>query len=262
MQGILQSVLQFLKKHYEKLILCAVLLGLAAAAIWMGKIISEVTAQVGATPEMAASGKPLKPLDLTSDMMVLATVTNPPSLTLSGAHNLFNPVTWRQKRNGDLLKILKTGPDALRIVNITPLYTVVDYDHPSGSGAVYVLNIQIHSVKKAAEYAKKDEVKKGRPYIIRGIKGAEDNPDQLELEIPESGQLVWISKGNPYKAVDGHTVDMVYDPESLTLNRKKVDDTITLDNEPYKIVEITNDLVRVQSISNTKVTTIAWNRRP
>jgi hypothetical protein len=37
---------------------------------------------------------------------------------------------------------------------------------------------------------------------------------------------------------------------------------ITLDGEPYKIVEITNNLVRVQSINNTKVTTIKWNGNP
>jgi hypothetical protein len=258
----MQPVLQFLKKHYEKIILCLVLLGLAAAAIWMGNIIRDVQKEVDdATSPIPPSKKALDPLDLTTDLLALAAVTNPPPVILSGAHNLFNPVAWKRKPNGDLLKILKTGADALDILTNTPLYTIIGYDHSSGGG-VYVLDITIHSMKKPPIYAKKGDVNKKWPFIIRGIKGAEDNPDELQLEIPETGQTVSISKDNPYKAVDGHTVDLRYEPELRTFNKQKVNDTITLDNEQYKIVEITDRSVTVESISNHKKTTINWNGNP
>lgn len=55
---------------------------------------------------------------------------------------------------------------------------------------------------------------------------------------------------------------MKYDPESRSLPKERVNDTLILDNEQYKIVEITNNVVRVQSIKNTKVTTIKWNGNP
>jgi hypothetical protein len=255
--------MQFLKKHYEKIILCMVLLGLAAAAIWMGAVITRLQEEVNLpVSEGAHKTKPPVPLDLTTDLLALAQVTNPPPVVLSGEHNLFNPVTWRRKANGELLKILKTGPDALSITNITPLYTVIAYDHPSGNGAVYIMSVQVHSAKQPLEYAKIDEKKKSGLYIIRGIKGAVDNPTDLQLEIPATQETVWISKDNPYKRVDGYLADMKYDPESRSLPKERVNETFTLDGEQYKVVEITSNAVRVQSIKNTKVTTRIWNGNP
>jgi hypothetical protein len=251
--------MQFLKKHYEKIILCVVLLGLAAAAIWMGEKITQVEEEVKqpvAGPP--ANTKALVPLDLTTDMLTLAQVTNPPPVILSGEHNLFNPVTWKRKATGELIRILKTGPDALTITNITPLYTVIAYDHPSSEGGIYIMKLQEHSVNKSAEYAKKDVKAKSGLYTITGIKGASDNPSELQLTVPDAPEPVWISTNNPYKRVDGYTVDMRYDPESVNLPKKHANDTITLDGEQYKIVEITNNLIRVQS-SNSKITTIKWN---
>jgi hypothetical protein len=256
--------MQFLKKHYEKIILCVVLLSLAAAAIWMGEAITKLKDEVNQpVSEDSRKSKPPVPLDLTDDLKALNAVTNPPPVVLSGEHNLFNPVTWRRKANGELLKILKTGPDALTVTNITPLYTVIAYDHPSGKGTgVYVMSLQVNSVKKPPEYAKVDEKTKSGLYIIRGIKGAADDPTDLQLEIPATEETVLISKNNPYKRVDAYLADMKYDPESRSLPKERVNETITLDNEQYKIVEITNNVVRVQSIKNTKITTIKWNGNP
>jgi len=262
MQAVIQAILQFLKKHYEKIILCVVLLGLAAAAVWMGAKITAVKAEMNQpVSEIPSRAKPLVPLDLSADLLALAEVTNPPPVVLSGAHNLFNPVTWR-RINGELHKFLKTGPDALSVIKIDPLYTVIAFDHASGNGGVYIMSLQTHSGKRTTEYAEKDAKPKSGLYIIRGIKGALNDPTDLQLEIQATQENVWISKTNSYKQVDGYTVDIKYDPESLNLLKKRVDDTIKLDDEQYKIVEITNNLIRVQSVSNNKKTTIKWNESP
>jgi hypothetical protein len=256
--------MEFLKKHYEKIVLCVVLVILAGAVVWMGTEIQQVQAELNQpVSEPPPHPKALEPLDLSTDLMALAAVTNPPPVVLSGDHNLFNPVTWKRRANGTLLKVIKTGPDALSVTNITPLYLVISYDHPSvgGTGAVYVMSIQQHSGKKSNEYAKTGEKTKSGLYIIRGIKGAPEDPTDLQLEILTTQETVWVNKETPYKRVDGYTVDMKYEPESLTLLKKRVNDTIVLDNEAYKIVEITNNLVRVQS-NKTKVTTINWNGNP
>lgn len=263
MQALMQYiavVTQFLKRHYEKIILCAVLLGLAAAAVWMGSIVNAVRDEVNqATVEAPVNPKPLVPLDLSNDFVALAQVTNPPAVVLSGEHNLFNPVTWRRKPNGELIKLLKTGPEALTISDIKPLFTQISFNHASG-GDVYVLDIQQHSVKKAPEYSKVGEKKK--LYTIRGIEGAADNPDALILEIPDMAEPVKISKEKPFKEVDGHIADMEYKPQSQTLTKVRVNDTITLDNEQYKVVEITNNVVRVQNINTTQVTPVNWSGTP
>lgn len=254
--------MEFLKRHYEKIVLVVVLLGLAAASVWMGVAIKD--AQEKLQTPIPAPGKtaPPAPIDLSADQTALAHLTNAPQVLLSGDHNLFNPVTWKRKPNGDLMKIVKTGPDALTITGITPLYTIIDFDHPSGDAPIYILTVQQHCDlqhpnHKMTEYAKVDQKMKSGLYIIRGIKGAPNDPTDLELELSNTGEMVWISKGNPYKRVDSYIADMKYDPQSLTFLKKGVGDLLNLDGEEYKIIEITANTVRVES-NRTKVTEVKW----
>jgi hypothetical protein len=259
--------MEFLKKHYEKIVLCVVLLGLAGAVLWMQSALEKVRSEfpdtnAGPPPKTA----PPAPVDLSAEQQALAQITNPPTVVLSGAHNLFNPVTWKRKANGDLIKIIKSGPDALIVTNIIPLYTIIAYDHPSPGSPVYVMSIETNvdlrqpGVRKHTEYAKKDEKAKNRLYIVRGIKGAEDDPSEINLEIIETGETnVWVSTNTPYKRAGSYLADLKYDPDpTLSLHKKRVNDEFSLDNEPYKIVEITNDAVRVQARRTTKVTAIKW----
>jgi hypothetical protein len=258
--------MDFLKKHYEKLILCVVLLGLAGAVLWMKSATNIIVPGISAAAPPRTPPPP--PLDLTNDQEALAQITNPPPVVLSGDHNLFNPVTWKRKPNGDLLKVIKTGPDALAVTKITPLYMIITYEGPM-EGLLYVMGLQREidlqhaSNKIKKEYLRKDEKKKGLPFIVRGTKGAENDPSEINLEMAESGDTnVWVSKDKPYKQVESYLADLRYDPETLTLTKKKVKDEIELDNEPYIIVEITNDAVRIQSRRTTKVTEIKWTKSP
>jgi hypothetical protein len=258
--------MDFLKKHYEKLILCVVLLGLAGAVLWMKSATNIIVPGISAAPPPRTPPPP--PLDLTNDQEALAQITNQPPVILSGDHNLFNPVTWKRKPNGDLLKVIKTGPDALVVAKITPLFMIITYEAPM-EGLIYIMGLQreidlLHpSNKIKKEYLRKDEKKKGLPFIVRGIKGAENDPSEINLEMTESGDTnVWVSKDKPYKQVESYLADLRYDPETLNLPKKKVKDEIELDNEPYIIVEITNDAVRIQSRRTTKVTEIKWTKSP
>jgi hypothetical protein len=259
--------MEFLKKHYEKIVLCVVLLGLGAAVFWMKSALDKTQEQFPPVDtELTTKTAPPQPLDLSPYQQALAQITNPPAVVLSGAHNLFNPVTWKRKANGELIKILKSGPDALIITNITPLYTVIAYDHPSPGSPVYVMTVETNidlrqpNPHKLTDHAKKNEKVKSGLYIVRGIKGAEDDPSEIKLEIIQTGETnVWVSKNTPYKRADSYLADLKYDPDpTLSLRKKRVNDEFSLDNEPYKIVEITNDAVRVQDRHTTKVTEIKW----
>jgi len=275
--------MEFLKRHYEKIVLCVVLLGLAAAVMWMRTAIG--TPEQG-QPEGPPQGVPLrsgpgrpgpgrpvlaKPtatnaMDLTEDMQSLAQMTNPPTVILSGAHNLFNPVTWKRKTNGELYKVLQSGPEALRITDIIPLYTVISYDRPSVEAGVYVLSVQEHvegqqvgtAAHKTTDYAKKDQKTKRGFYIIRGIKGAPDDPSELEVEIPATGAQVSVTTNKPYERVDSYIADLRYAPELKTLPKLHVESPITLDGEQYKVIEINSNAVRVQATRTTKVTEVRW----
>jgi hypothetical protein len=264
--------MEFLKRHYEKIILCVVLLGLAAAAIWMRMAIEKIhESPVPVTQAPPRRGKTagtptLAPLDLSTDVVALAQVTNPPSITLSGDHNLFNPVTWKKKSDGTFLKVIKLGPDALTVTSITKLYTVIAYDHASGNGSgVYVMAIQQHSdlqhpKRPTTEYAKKDEKMKSGLYIIREIKGDADDPSELDLELPPTGETVAVTKDKPYERVDSCIADLRYEPDTKPFPKVHVNDIIPLEGEQYKVVEITTNAVRIQFIRTTKVTEIKWKQ--
>jgi hypothetical protein len=249
-------ILQFLKRHYEKIILCVVLLGLAGAATWMGAEISKYKSAGGPAVDAPHSSKPMPPVDLSSDIGAWKSLANPPPVVLSGDHNLFNPVTWKRENNGRLLKILRTGPDALKIVDVAPLYTVISYSHPTGTAGIYVFTVQTNSGRRMTEHPKLNEKTKSGLYIVHGIKGAPENPTELELVITATQQKVWISQTNDYKEVDGHTVDLFYPPENHSMSKQHVNEEITLDGQKYKIVEITDDTVRVQNEQNSKMTTV------
>jgi hypothetical protein len=262
--------MEFLKKHYEKILLCVVLLGLAGAAFFMRSAIARVREQfTGVNVEPPRKTAPPAPMDLKLDEQALAQITNPPPVVLSGEHNLFNPVTWKRKSNGELMKIIKTGSDALIVTNIVPLYTIITYDRPTGS-PVYVLSWQQHVDQRmpashgTPEHAHMGQKLKPDIFIVRGIKGAENDPSEINLEITGTGETnVWVSTNTPYKRVDSHMADLKYDPDpQLSLNKKRVNDEFKLDNVPYKIVEITNNAVRVQSERTTKVTEIKWTQSP
>ena len=245
-----------------------ILLGLAVAAVWMRSAIDQVRAQftgvsVGPPPKTA----PPAPLDLKVDEQALAQITNPPPVLLSGDHNLFNPVTWKRKANGDLMKILKTGSDALIVTNIVPLYTIITYDRPTDS-PVYVMSWQRHvdlrmpTSRGTPEHMHKDQRIKPDIFVVRGTKGAENDPSEINLEITDTGETnVWVSTNTPYKRVDSYMADLRYDPDPLiSLNKKRVNDEFKLDSVPYKVVEITNNAVRVQNERTTKVTEIKWTQ--
>ena len=63
----------------------------------------------------------------------LRSLTNPPAFSLSGDHNLFNPVTWKVRRNEWFpFKATITGPTALEVTDIRPLYFTLGLESQQG----------------------------------------------------------------------------------------------------------------------------------
>jgi len=145
---------------------------------------------------------------------------------------------------------------------------IITYE--SADPPIYTLGIQSNVDLKLAKLPRTNSVhlrigekKNSAPFIIRGIKGAENDPTEINLEMTATGDTnVWMSKSKPYQQVESYRADLKYDPDSLTLLRQKVGNEIRLDNDPYNIVEITSDAVRVQARRTTKVTEIKWTNSP
>src|SRR2546423_885824 len=101
--------MQFLKKHYEKILLSVVLLGLAAASAALPLLVSQVREQIDSTVKgvVKSKPKPWTPLEdyLSTNRAVVRRIEGPFKIQLSGGHNLFNPVRWVRQTDGRITKV-------------------------------------------------------------------------------------------------------------------------------------------------------------
>jgi len=95
--------MDFIKKHYEKLVLGVVLLAVAGVAIYLVLSVSQVKADLQTALEQAAGAKQksLQPINLVTNEMELARVVKHVPVVLGDPdHYTFNPVTWARAANG------------------------------------------------------------------------------------------------------------------------------------------------------------------
>src|ERR1051325_2529801 len=125
--------MEFLKKHYEKLILSLVLLGLAGVAATLPMRVNQEKAKEEDRKNSLINPKinPFPPVNLATNQTILDKVKTPIHFDIAGKHNLFNPVPWVQKPNGEVIKV-KTGNEvgigALEVTAINPLHQVISFD--------------------------------------------------------------------------------------------------------------------------------------
>src|SRR2546423_3833426 len=124
--------MQFLKKHYEKLILSVVLLGLAAVAATLPMKVNQEKQkeEERKTSLLSPAVKAYPPVDLSTNKAVLEKVKTPIKFDIAGKHNLFNPVPWIEKSNGELVKSMggSVGINSLEVTAVNPLRMIVSFD--------------------------------------------------------------------------------------------------------------------------------------
>src|SRR5688572_15795497 len=127
--------MQFLKAHYEKIILSVVLLGLVAAAALMPMKVSQEREQEEQRKSvlLPQAVKPLTPVDLTTNQQAVARASEPKRTVLVGEHNVFNPVRWQKNLDGSIYRAQDAGPGALQITDIRPLHLKVEFDQVTGT---------------------------------------------------------------------------------------------------------------------------------
>lgn len=247
--------MEFLKKHYEKILLSVVLLCLAGTAAWFPIKIGKEKEESQKYKVTLPPPKVLTPMDLNTNVAALQRLQNPPAVKLSGGHNLFNPVTWKTKSDGTFQKIVVQGVDALVVTKIQPLYFELAYGKPTAPG--YWIHVRHLSAKTPTRvYAKLNEANKEYSFTIRKINGETNDPTDLTLELSDTGEMVTISKEKPYRKVEAYSVDLRYPNDNLPFLDRRVNQVITFGGESYKIIAITENDVRVEAISTNKRTTI------
>jgi hypothetical protein len=258
--------MEFLKNHYEKVLLAVVLLGLAVVVGLLPMKIPEAPAS-----ETAAPQNPPTPLNLVTNQAALNMLSNLPPLVLSGTNNLFNPVTWRRTQDGSMIKLISDnliGPGAVIYQKAIPLYFILSYDGVNGSN--YIIGVAQEAHKnpnlrsKKLLYVTPNETTEF--FKLIQVNGAPDAPSDLSLQLVDTKEVVSISKEKPYKRVTGYLADLKYAPkgvsENLTWSAKRAGDKLIFDGDTNNIVDISSNVVVLSASSTGKRTTLKLNAAP
>ena len=260
--------MDFLKKNYEKVLLGAVLLGLAASAAFLPfKISSEKQKLQDLTTGLVNPPvQPLTNLDLTVTEAVLKRSGSPVVASFAPPHRLFNPLPWQKTSDGRLIPQDDThvGPQAVTVSEVTPLHTIISLDSISTleTGTKYVIGIVREAATVPRDRAKKQTYNsvggKNDFFTLREVQGPAENPTNLVLELRDGG-VASLSKEKPFRRVDGYMASLKYDPDKKSWPNQRVGATLSLNGEDYSLVTVSTNEVVLAAKKNQKKWTITYN---
>ena len=265
--------MDFIKKHYEKVLLGVVLLGLAVAVVFlMLKIPSEQEELENKRKNLLAPKvKPLTNLDLTLSDAALKRVVTPAVLDFGPPNKLFNSMRWQKALDQHLIRVDagNVGPGAVQITKLTPLYLILKLNSvnvPEGGGpARYRIGMEKQASNNLRERGKTEKYagigEKNDTFKVEAAYGPADNPTNVVLILSDSGEKASISKDVPFQRIDGYLADLKYPPENKVWAGKRVGNSLPFNNEEYKIVAINKDEVILSSPIGKK-TTVKYNPAP
>lgn len=261
--------MEFVKKHYEKLILCGVLLGVIGFLVFLPFVIAHDQAELKTVVDTITKPKvgALPPLDLSAQIRAAERVASSANYDFSTSNKLFNPVEWKKDAAGNLIKI-KTGSEiveAVVVTKITPLYFIVSLDQvtTNSTGARYSIGLERQSAAYPAQrrpqhrFVSLDDKKKD-VFTLVDVKGPPENPSELVLKLADSGETISISKDKPLQRVDAYSADLRYDPERKVFSARRVGAPISVGGQDYIVVAIGADEVILSAQSNQKRTTLKY----
>jgi len=266
--------MDFIKKHYEKVLLGVVLAGLAVGAAMLPWMISNEKDALDAM-ELEITKRPVSPLpepDLSQVTSLLERAAAPISLDFTSGNKLFNPVPWQRRADGTIGKVPSgegIGVNAVVVTKITPLYTIITLDSvtPASPDTPERFHIGVEREAAATSRLRRKQTyyatlkAKNDVFTINEVKGPADAV-QLVIQMNDTDERATLSKSSPYKREDGYMADLKYPPDNnRTWNNQRVGDRIPIAREYYNIVAITTNEV-VLSAPSGKKTSRPYNPGP
>jgi hypothetical protein len=246
--------MDFLKNHYEKVILGLVLLGVIIfAALLPGKIsATQEELKEGIKMPSVGPAKPAKALDTAALDLALQLNAAPPPLKLSGEHNLFNPVRWRRLGPGLPPEPQTEGGsiDAqhFTVTAIRPLAFAIWFDSVRGSGTSMRYQFMILNEASLNPSGRRPSPRtlapavgqKNEIFTIMEIKGPVEDPAEVVIELAADKQLVTLGRAGRergYQKIAGYEADGTYPPGKRNFTNLRVGMPVLL-GEPWKVIAI------------------------
>ena len=259
--------MQFLKKHYEKILLGVVLAGLIGVLVFMLFYIAadKQSMERQAQDVLAPHVKALPDLDLTTNSDAITRLQAPFVLDFETGNKVFNPFEWVKTSDNALVrKDIKTGPQVAVVTNIAPLYLVLTLDlvATNGTDVRYVFGVEKQSAalatkrRKQQHYASKGD--KNDTFMLVDVKGAAENPDAFVLKLLDTGEIITLLPGKPFRRVDAYMADFRYDPEKRVFRGRRMGDKVSFGGTDYLVVEVSQNELILSDQSNGKKTSLPF----
>jgi hypothetical protein len=251
--------MDFIKKHYEKVLLGVVLIGLAAAVAFLPFVISGEKQKLTelANSILNPKIKPLTNLDLTMPDNALKLMSTPATIDFSAPNRLFNPMAWQKAPDGRIIPVDKAGPTRLSVTNITPLWLKLSFESVSvidPTTTKYQIGVlrEVTGKPKRASFCKVGEDTSDKTCTLIDVKGKPEDPTALIVKLKDTGEEGTITKDKPFMRADGYTADLYYDLEKKPWLNRRVGNALAFNGEDYKIVAINQNEVILQAPNGKK----------
>ena len=269
--------MEFLKNHYEKIVLGVMLLLMAVGAVVLVLEVGSVQEELQKFKDttLGHDGKPPPQENLGELVKALTQATNPPKVEFTKVHKVFNPDAWYVTTNGDLVAGTNVGVGRLVVQSITPQHLKLWFDGVTGSAGRESVKINVirEFAPTPAEQGRKQlslplsttnanntlNPATKLQIFAREIGGTPEAPvAKLELVEPGKDPIKFtVSKTQGFTNVMEHIAFIVYPVESNYVWRAaRKGQPLSFAGDTNIVVEITASNVVVRAISNDKHTTI------
>jgi hypothetical protein len=257
--------MEFLKKHYEKILLGVMLAGLIGVLVFM---LFYIAADKQAMDQQAnevlyPQVKALTNLDLTLQDTAMMRHQSAYALDFEHTNKLFNPMEWQKTPDGRMLKIgtgSEVGIRAAVVTGITPLYLVLTLDQITTNefGVRYTIGVEKQAAssavkrKKTPRFISPDEKKPNDIFSLVEVKGAPDAPEAVVVKLVDSGDVAVILRDKPWRRVDAYAADFRYVPENKIFRGRRVGDKASFGGTDYLVVDVSQNELILSDQSNQK----------
>jgi hypothetical protein len=252
--------MEYVKKHYEKVALVAVLLGVAGLAFWLASQVESVKADLDEKlrVQTAIKQNSLPPADLTNATVAMSKVTPAFELELSGEHRTFNPGTWMKV--GGVLKPVGAKGHLLSLVRINPLNLSITFTGVAGAAEPIRYQFLVERVfekvpakrrpitTSVVEGAKTEGT--NGTFLLREVKPPKDAPAEVVIEL--LGERHTLIKDKMFSKVMGYSADLKSEVTTREFARKRQDETVNNNGANHKIISITPDEVILEAPNKTR----------
>ncbi|MBI5773045.1 MAG: hypothetical protein HZA89_04785 [Verrucomicrobia bacterium] len=273
--------MEFLKNHYEKIVLGLMLLLMATGAVVLVLEGGSVQERLKEYRQLVigGDGKPPPQEDLEKLRNILTSAAKPSQADFVKVHRIFNPMAWYVDTNGNLIPGTKVGVSMLAVHSITPQRLLLEFNGIGGTAEKPSL-----SVKMVQEFGRSPQSKTTKSVVLnatntpatatsantldpvrklvllaREAVGPTESPEvKCELHEPGKEPLKFtLSKAQAFSAVVEHIAHIQYMVETnLVWPRARKDTPMTFAGDTNIVVDVTASNVIVRAVSNDKVTTI------